>query len=671
MSHEDETVDDSEGGSEVCNPSGGVSDGQVMAERASESKKRKSSEPLDVPSTSGTETNNQLPPWVAGGSPARFISSDDLLKMSLAMDNLALVHEIAIDPNFSVSEIPKNPIEAAVKENMYRAYWDILTEDLQKDPPDYTHAFNLLMEIKQTILEDILSPAHVRLRAEVDSVLDENTLRNKLEQNCLDVQGIGRFIVGLLGRLCAPERDTLVEKLRHEEGIVELIKYCDGLNGSCYFRQPQGTISHVFRGIFGLIDIMKNDLTNYTISQNRDAVEEYSAQFEYKEFLKFLDKFPDGSIQTKEWLKMAYHEAFPSTSLTNSEPEAKREKVEERTPSDQEVIKSTSKGYLRLVQSQSPSPFPETMRIDKVRLCALAEKFLQMNIVTSAVFVACNLAGKQVSESEGFKRLLKDQLIIITNDIEEKNLAATVEAVCEQCISTVKKCASDLGVQIQDDQEKMLREQIKAIADERNAIRALVCSRISTFVDEMLCSPSEVPRRLLPGLSVIQSEICAFTARLLRICIHNRRTFFELYRNMLKEIMATAVLDVRPSPPKCGSDYPSYPDHLPTHTIRQPLLMHYAHCVKFLSAFFLQEIFRYTALGLGILWGAYRLRQIREYHADIREWEHEKAVAKAEEEAKKKKWLAKDEMRYLMKVVDLPFEEGVSQFGVADLYRED
>lgn len=45
---------------------------------------------------------------------------------------------------------------------------------------------------------------------------------------------------------------------------------------------------------------------------------------------------------------MAYHEAFPSTSLANSEPEAKREKVEERPPSDEEVIKSTSKGYLRL-----------------------------------------------------------------------------------------------------------------------------------------------------------------------------------------------------------------------------------------------------------------------------------------------------------------------------------
>jgi F-type H+-transporting ATPase subunit e len=80
---------------------------------------------------------------------------------------------------------------------------------------------------------------------------------------------------------------------------------------------------------------------------------------------------------------------------------------------------------------------------------------------------------------------------------------------------------------------------------------------------------------------------------------------------------------------------------------------------------------RWTALGLGVVWGAYRYRQICKHHADLREWEHEKAVTKAQEEAKKKKWLAKDEMRYLMKVVNIPFEEGVAQFGVEDLYRED
>ncbi|KAI6187037.1 ATP synthase subunit e, mitochondrial [Aphelenchoides besseyi] len=80
---------------------------------------------------------------------------------------------------------------------------------------------------------------------------------------------------------------------------------------------------------------------------------------------------------------------------------------------------------------------------------------------------------------------------------------------------------------------------------------------------------------------------------------------------------------------------------------------------------------RWTALGLGIVWGAYRLRQIKEYHADIRDWQHEKEVAAKEEAAKKKKWASKDEMRYLMNVINLPFEEGVAQFGVEDLFREE
>lgn len=128
-------------------------------------------------------------------------------------------------------------------------------------------------------------------------------------------------------------------------------------------------ISGFFRGIFNLMDIMKNDLTNYAISKNRAAVEEYSAKFEYKEFLKYLDKFPgdapllhllilfsrslnglqftDGSLMTKEWLKLAYHDAFPSTSSDDSQPQAKRERPTPEHISDDDVITVTSKGYLR------------------------------------------------------------------------------------------------------------------------------------------------------------------------------------------------------------------------------------------------------------------------------------------------------------------------------------
>lgn len=60
---------------------------------------------------------------------------------------------------------------------------------------------------------------------------------------------------------------------------------------------------------------------------------------------------------------------------------------------------------------------------------------------------------------------------------------------------------------------------------------------------------------------------------------------------------------------------------------------------------------RWTALGLGILWGAYHYRQICKEYVDLREWEFEKNLAAAKVKANQKKWMDKEEMRYIMKVV--------------------
>ncbi|WKX94829.1 hypothetical protein Q1695_011806 [Nippostrongylus brasiliensis] len=506
-------MDNEDGGSPST--SGEGESGNSTKGKDGDSKKRKlsGSEPVDIHTPTGVQNGPALPPWVAGGSPARFVAPDDLMKMSVAMDNLALIHEIAIDPEYSVPDVPADPIHAAVRHNMHRAYWDLLREDLAKDPPDYTQAFSHLMEIKETILNDILSVAHVRLRAEVEFVLNENTLRNKLEQNCLDVHEVARFIVNLLGRLCAPERDTIVEKLRREEGIVELIS-----------------------GIFELMDLMKTDLTNYVLSRNRAAVEEYSSKFEYKEFLKYLDNYPEGANETKAWLEAAYRDINPSTSTSNEEPKSKKEKSNTEEVNEDELLKTTGKAYVKLVLTRNPAPFPETLRIDRTRLEALSEKFLQMNIVTSAVLITCNIAGKEVSEIKDFKRCLKDKLIIITNDVDESKLRECLEAIGEECVKTASTTAISLGKNLSSEQEDALRKQIKAIEEESNAIRSLVGLRISQFVEEILQSASEVQHRIQPGLSVIQKELRAFTARLLRLCVHNRRTFSELYKKLLKEI---------------------------------------------------------------------------------------------------------------------------------------
>ncbi|KAH7697098.1 Protein R04F11.2 [Aphelenchoides avenae] len=80
---------------------------------------------------------------------------------------------------------------------------------------------------------------------------------------------------------------------------------------------------------------------------------------------------------------------------------------------------------------------------------------------------------------------------------------------------------------------------------------------------------------------------------------------------------------------------------------------------------------RWSALGLGIVWGVWRFQSIKKYHADIREFEHEKAIEKAQKDALHKKWSMKAEMRDLMQQVGIPFEQGKKDLGIEELYADE
>ncbi|CAI4220830.1 unnamed protein product [Auanema sp. JU1783] len=471
-----------------------------------DSKKRKldESSPISIPSTSNVAAN--LPLWVAGGSPAKFCTQNELLNLSKELENLALVHEIAIDPSFSIPETPEDPIRSSVQDSMRRAFWDLLRKDLTTSPPSYTNAFNLLLEIKEIILTDILTDQHVRLKSEIQHRIDEETLRAKLEQDSFHVEPIARFILDFLSRLCSPARDATIENIKKETGIVELL-----------------------RGIMELLDVMKVDMTNYTISVNRAAVEKHSEKLELQVFLKLLEQDPGGADLTKKWIADAFLEVFPPVT----EESVKREKID--NDDKDELTKTTSKGYVNLIISENPSPFPETLQIDKLRLRSLAEKYLQVSIVTTAIFVTSNIAGKDIAQSEGFKDQVKRNLIAISNDIEEKTLNETVDGIAEQCVKDLKEASEKLQKEFTEEQQQVLRSQIKTIKEPTQSVRQLVEKRISNFIEGVLRAPTS-PQRLLPGLSVVQSELYAFISKFLRICLHNRKTYETFYAKVLEEL---------------------------------------------------------------------------------------------------------------------------------------
>lgn len=59
-------------------------------------------------------------------------------------------------------------------------------------------------------------------------------------------------------------------------------------------------------------------------------------------------------------------------------------------------------------------------QIDRLRLEALAVKYLQLILCTSCVLVSCNLAGKNVAQVKDFKTNLKNEVIVITNDVNKR-----------------------------------------------------------------------------------------------------------------------------------------------------------------------------------------------------------------------------------------------------------
>ena len=94
-----------------------------------------------------------------------------------------------------------------------------------------------------------------------------------------------------------------------------------------------------------------------------------------------------------------------------------------------------------------------------------------------------------------------------------RRIKSDLEKMGEQCVKEATETSEKLGLEWNADNSASIRSQINALINLDNPIRKLVHSRVATFVEEMLRSPTSVPHRLLPGLSVIQSELCAFTSK--------------------------------------------------------------------------------------------------------------------------------------------------------------
>lgn len=217
-------------------------------------------------STPSSRDNGPMFSGVAS-SPPRFVAVEEVVKAANGVANMYLAHEIALDSNFRLPDKSerKDPLRNQVEVIMKKAFWDVLSSQLEESPPKYKQALALLVEIKQDVTS-LLLPQHTRLRQEIDEILDLELIKQQAENGTLDFPRYAQYVLSVMARLCAPVRDEKIRQLTQTTDVVQL-----------------------FQGIMDLLEIMKLDWTNFTIQQIRPHLKQQSIDYEKKKFKDFLD----------------------------------------------------------------------------------------------------------------------------------------------------------------------------------------------------------------------------------------------------------------------------------------------------------------------------------------------------------------------------------------------
>lgn len=442
---------------------------------------------------------------MTSASPPKFVSLEEIMKAAHGVRNMALFHEIAFDPEFKLEPFvpPDDSYHKLVKDTMHRAFFDILRNELNSDPPEFKQALVLLEDVKMGLFS-ILMPRHTNIRQMIEEMLDAEFIKQQVENGALDFHKYSSFVIDMMSKLAAPCRDEMIE---------EITKLTDTVD--------------VFKAILETLEVLKLDLANTLIAMIRPQVQAQSVQYEKDKFENLLKVQEDGLELTREWL----HRHIDKSGL-------------ELPVTDQSVVRNVTaqtlaKAYLELLEWESGKPFPETMVMDEMRFIELADNMYRMVVIAAVVLVGPTCSATDPNITAKFKQELKHKIYIILHGAAtDKELVDQLPSVAEQVI----KNAEDLLHQyeqesLSNETRDLIRNQIVALADPEHRVRQLVRQRTMEFLKDILvCGGGTRPVPF--GLTTFKEELTGIAGTLLRYAMHNKAVYSTYYHEIVETELA-------------------------------------------------------------------------------------------------------------------------------------
>jgi len=402
-------------------------------------------------------------------------------------------------------------LEKTVRDAVHRAFWDTLEEQLAQNPPQYERAISLLSEIKETLLS-LMLPHHKKLKDQINEVLDMELIKQEISHGCFDMDECTKFIIVIMGKLCAPLRDEKLKELKNHTGIASTL-----------------------RGILEFLDLMKLDMANFQLQKVKPILMQQAVEYERGKFEEFLKINPDGTVLTRHWLRLAICELKQLISKSFN-------RIKGSSNRPQPKISTTivlTHAYLKLLDWQDSIGFPETLLLDELRLAEMSHMFSRLCLIGSLMLLTSNLIGSHLATNSSFIRKLKDHLFVLLDGVRSRNLHYHLPNLYEQVVIETKKACEETGVSyLEDAKEATLKSQIGSILNEENSVHSLVKSRIRDYV--LLCMTSEKsPKQNEAPLALvnIQDELKMLSMRFSRIVSHNRNVYLPFYNDMIKQML--------------------------------------------------------------------------------------------------------------------------------------
>uniref|UniRef100_A0A182W5F5 Uncharacterized protein n=1 Tax=Anopheles minimus TaxID=112268 RepID=A0A182W5F5_9DIPT len=421
--------------------------------------------------------------------PEKFVRLSDLER---SLEDMALVHEIAINDKFQLKPTHPEMASYAIQQTMKAAYWDLLREELSQNPPCYRMVIQLLLDIKEAF-KSLLRDNNDRALNAILVVLDENAIRQLADEHGSAVlEHNAKFILNIMGMACCPIRDAEIAALKREtEPITQL------------------------RGIMEVLDKMKLDMANFVLATTRAQFVRYSVEYERKKFVELQALCGNNFPHVVQWLKR------------HKPPGADNgEEVRTIRLNDVQMPEYYIDAYQEYVQPDTNYPLPELLKLDQVRLEQLKGNALRMSACATVMQLTCaavpSLANHPVRPD------LARKLDILSTDYPGK---ITLPDLLQNLWVQVLDSISNQTVQpkegpVTDGTKLALKTQILSI-DSSMSVYGVIWRKLMMYMKALVMAEKEESVPFPVSFRDYRAAIVDVAGQFKRIVSHN----FEVYGN--------------------------------------------------------------------------------------------------------------------------------------------